>query len=238
MSGRSSRAPAPHSSPASSKNSASRSLKKRRTRATMETLVSIGLVQLIAVISPGPSFLITVRTAAARSSLDGVKVALGLGAGAVTWAAAALLGLNLVFQQFPWLYFAMKLGGALYLLWLAFQMLRHAAEPLKLDGAVEASEHGHFLRGYLTQVSNPKVVVFFASIFMSMLPNDMPGWMSVALLAVVGCNDFTWYSIVALFFGSPPVRSFYLGAKAWIDRAIGLCLGGLGLRLLWLAVRD
>ena len=60
----------------------------------METLVSIGLVQVLAVISPGPSFLITVRTAAARSSLDGLKVALGLGAGAITWAAAAMLGLG------------------------------------------------------------------------------------------------------------------------------------------------
>lgn len=204
----------------------------------METLVSIGLVQVLAVISPGPSFLITVRTAAARSSLDGLKVALGLGAGAITWAAAAMLGLNLVFQQLPWLYFAMKFGGALYLLWLAFQMLRHAAEPLKFDGTLEASDGNHFLRGYLTQISNPKVMVFFASIMLSMLPHEVPVGTSIALLIMVGCIDFAWYASVALFFGSPPVRTFYLDTKAWIDRIIGLCLGALGLRLMWMAVRD
>jgi threonine/homoserine/homoserine lactone efflux protein len=49
------------------------------------TLLSIGLVQLLAVMSPGPSFLITARTAVAQSRADGVKVALGLGAGTVVW---------------------------------------------------------------------------------------------------------------------------------------------------------
>ena len=204
----------------------------------LELLLPIALVQTLAVISPGPSFLITVRTAAARSATDGLKVAVGLGAGAITWAAAALLGLSIVFQQLPWLYFAMKFGGALYLLWLAFQMLRHAAEPLKLDGTVEASDGNHVLRGYLTQISNPKVVVFFASIMLSMLPSEVPASTSVALLIMVGCIDFSWYALVALFFGSSPVRAFYLRAKAWIDRAIGVCLGALGLRLLWMAVQD
>ena len=51
----------------------------------LTTLVSIGLVQLLAVISPGPSVRITARAAVAQSRLDGVKVALGLGAGTVIW---------------------------------------------------------------------------------------------------------------------------------------------------------
>ena len=202
----------------------------------MEILVSIGLVQLLATISPGPSFLITVRTAVAGSRLDGMKVAIGLAAGAVTWAAATVLGLHLLFQHSPWLYLTMKIGGALYLLWIAVQMLRFAAEPLKLDGAVETRDRQHFFRGYFTQISNPKVVVFFASIFMVMLPHDVPPWMSLMLIVIVGCNDFIWYTIVALSFGAPPVRRFYLGAKAWIDRAIGLALATLALRLLWTAV--
>lgn len=43
------------------------------------------------------------------------------------------------------------------------------------------------------------------------------------------------YTVVALFFGSGPVRNFYLRAKAWVDRVTGLFLGALGLRLLWSA---
>src|SRR3954463_895770 len=98
------------------------------------TLLSIGLVQLLAVISPGPSFLITARTAVAQSRTDGVKVALGLGTGTVLWAVAALLGLNVLFRALPPLFIAMKILGAVFLFWIAFQIFRHAADPIALEG--------------------------------------------------------------------------------------------------------
>lgn len=198
------------------------------------TLLSIGLIQLLAVISPGPSFLITARTAVAHSRLDGIKVALGLGAGTVIWSSAALLGLNAVFHAVPVLFIAMKLAGALFLLYIAFMIFRHAAEPLKIDVAADAVGNP-FVKGFLTQISNPKVAVFFGSIFIAMLPAQVPLWMTVALIAMVSFNEVWWYTVVSLFFGSGPVRAFYLRAKVWIDRVTGLFLGALGLRLLWSA---
>lgn len=197
-------------------------------------LLSIGAVQLLAVISPGPSFLITARTAVARSRADGVKVALGLGAGTVIWSSAALLGLNAVFHAVPALFIAMKIMGALFLLWIAYHIFRHAAEPLEMDKA-SAATGDPFTQGFLTQISNPKVAVFFGSIFIAMLPTQVPLWMTLALIGIVTFNEIWWYCVVALFFGAGPVRRFYLRAKAWIDRITGLFLGALGLRLLWSA---
>ena len=197
----------------------------------MNVLLSIGLVQLLAVISPGPSFLITARTAVSRSRLDGVKVALGLGAGTVIWASAAVLGLHVVFESLPFLKSIMQLSGAAFLVWIACMIFRHAAEPLQLEG--DAATGNPFWQGFLTQISNPKVVVFFGSIFIAMLPADVPLWMSLALIFIVSFNEVWWYSAVALFFGAGPVRAFYIRAKAWIDRVTGLFLGFLGLRLAW-----
>ncbi len=201
------------------------------------TLASIGLVQLMAVISPGPSFLITARTAVSRSRLDGMKVALGLGAGTVIWASAALLGLNALFKAVPALFMVMKAGGALFLLWIAYQIFRYAAEPLDMEAGGGAAADSPFWRGFLVQIGNPKVAVFFGSIFIAMLPADVPPWMIVALIALVTFNEVWWYCVVALFFGAGPVRGFYLDAKKWIDRVTGLFLGALGLRLLW-GLRD
>lgn len=203
------------------------------------TLLSIGLVQLLAVISPGPSFLITARTAVAQSRADGIKVALGLGAGTVVWSSAALLGLNVLFHAVPVLFLAMKIAGACFLLWIAYAIFRHAAEPISLgaEGREAAGLHP-FLKGFLTQISNPKVVVFFGSIFIAMLPANVPLWMMLALIAIVSFNEVWWYSAVALFFTAKPVREFYLRTKPWIDRATGLFLGALGLRLLWSAIRE
>src|SRR5689334_9462719 len=96
-------------------------------------LATIGFVQLLAVMSPGPSFLITARTAIARSRADGLKVALGLGAGTIVWSTAALLGLHFLFRQFHWLFIGMKVAGALYLLWIAGQIFWHAADPIEMS---------------------------------------------------------------------------------------------------------
>lgn len=198
-------------------------------------LITIAAVQILAVISPGPSFLITARTAVTRSRLDGVKIALGLGAGTVIWSSAALLGLNALFHVMPPLFVAMKILGALFLLWIAYQIFRHAKAPLDMDAGADKAG-SPFLKGFLVQISNPKVVVFFGSIFVAMLPAQVPGWMVVALIAIVSFNEVWWYSLVALFFGAGPVRAFYLRAKAWIDRVTGVFLGVLGLKLLWGAV--
>src|SRR4029450_2790872 len=83
------------------------SLDGRRSQMTANLLIltTIGFVQLLAVMSPGPSFLITARTAIARSRADGVKVALGLGAGTIVWSTAALLGLHFLLRQFHCLFF-------------------------------------------------------------------------------------------------------------------------------------
>ncbi len=199
----------------------------------LSTLASIGLVQLLAVISPGPSFLITARTAVVQSRADGVKVALGLGAGTVIWSSAALLGLNVIFHVVPMLFIAMKIAGALFLLWIAYQIFLHAADPIEIETSKGEVLPNPFVKGFLTQISNPKVAVFFGSIFIAMLPSDVPVWMMMALIGIVTFNEVWWYTVVALFFGAGPVRQFYIRAKVWIDRVTGLFLGVLGLRLLW-----
>lgn len=198
------------------------------------TLLPIGFIQLLAVISPGPSFLITARTAVAQSRRDGIKVALGLGAGTVIWSSAALLGLNAVFHAVPVLFMTMKIAGALFLLYIAFMIFSHAADPLDLEGVSQRLPNP-FVKGFLTQISNPKVAVFFGSIFIALLPAQVPLWMTLALIFIVSFNEVWWYSVVSLFFGSRPVRAFYLKAKVWVERITGLFLGALGLRLLWSA---
>jgi RhtB (resistance to homoserine/threonine) family protein len=196
-------------------------------------LLTIGAAQMVAVISPGPSFLVTARTAVAQSRWEGIKIALGLSAGTVVWAGAALFGLHFLFQSVPLLFTAMKIAGAVFLIWIAWQIFVHASEPIEIETQESAPSSNSFQRGLWVQLSNPKVMVFFGSIFIAMLPDNPPLWLLFALLALVTFNEFWWYTLVALFFGAGPVRSFYLRAKPWIDRITGIFLGILGIRLLW-----
>jgi threonine/homoserine/homoserine lactone efflux protein len=154
--------------------------------------------------------------------------------GALVWAAAALFGLQALFARFDWLHLAFRIGGAIYLVYLAVQLWRHARDPLPeiaVGGAVRTTGWQGFLRALLLQLSNPKIMVFFGSIFLSLLPAQSPGWLDGTALAIVAVNEFTWFALLALLFSGEGARAFYRRVKLWLDRLMGGVLGLLGLKL-------
>lgn len=112
---------------------------------------------------------------------------------------------------------------------------RHARDPLP-EVAAGGTDHmtgwHGFMRALMLQLSNPKIMVFFGSIFLSLLPQNPPPWMEVAVLAIVAVNEFCWFALLALLFSGGPARAFYRRAKVWIDRVMGGVLGALGARLI------
>src|SRR5262245_492054 len=145
-------------------------------------LAGLAVVHLLAVASPGPSTMLVVQTAAVAGRRGGLLSAFAMMVGAVAWASAALFGLQVLFARFEWLYAAFQLAGAVYLIYLAIMLWRHAREPLpELPGVSAAAAMGWpgFARALLLQLSNPKIMVFFGSIFLSVLPQHMPVWMEV-----------------------------------------------------------
>lgn len=205
-------------------------------------LLGIAGAMTVGAMSPGPSFVMVARTAV-TSRADGLAAALGMGAGGLVFAIAALAGLQAAFLAVPALYLAIKgLGGA-YLVYLGFRIWRGARQPLAVAQEADASQRPQgrgrrtFLLGLATQVSNPKTAVVYASIFAAFLPREVPLVLALAVPAVIFCIETGWYSIVALALSSAAPRSAYLRYKVWIDRAAGGVMGLLGLRLVWSAVR-
>ena len=89
-----------------------------------------------------------------------------------------------------------------------------------------------FTTAMLTQLSNPKTIVVYASIFAALLPKAVPVELLLALPVGVFLVEAGWYAIVALAFSARQPRKVYIAAKAWIDRAAGAVMAGLGLRLI------
>lgn len=196
-------------------------------------LAGLAVVHLLAVASPGPSTVLVIQTAAVSGRRAGLLAAFAMMLGALAWAAAALYGLQILFARFDWLYVAFRIGGAAYLLYLAFMLLRHAGAPLpEADpAAVRAGAWQGFLKALLLQLSNPKVMVFMGSIFVSLLPAQPPAWMDATVLAIVAVNEFTWFALLALLFSGETARAFYRRTKLWLDRFMGGALALLGLKL-------
>ena len=198
-------------------------------------LLGLAVVHILAVASPGPSTVLVVQTAAV-SRRGGLIAAFAMMLGAVAWAAAALYGLQALFAHFAWLHLVFRIAGGLFLIWLAVMIWRHARDPLPEIAAPAPGGDGRiFVRALLLQLSNPKIMVFFGSIFLSILPQDLPGWMQAAVLALVAFDEFTWFSLLALMFSGSTARAFYRRAKFWLDRVMGGALALLGLRLALLS---
>ncbi|WP_307644788.1 LysE family translocator [Variovorax boronicumulans] len=211
---------------------------------TTLSLLGIAGAMTVGAMSPGPSFVMVARTAVASRS-DGLAAALGMGAGGLVFAIAALAGLQAAFLAVPGLYLAIKGFGGAYLIYLGFRIWRGARQPLAMTQDADAPSTRRrgrgrrtFLLGLATQVSNPKTAVVYASIFAAFLPREVPLVLALAVPAVIFCIETGWYAIVALALSSAAPRSAYLRYKVWIDRAAGGVMGLLGLRLVWSAVRE
>ncbi len=200
---------------------------------TLAAFVSVVLIHLLAAMSPGPSFVVAVRMAAADGFRVAAALALGFGLGAALWAAAAMAGLALLFQVAPWLFTALKIVGGAFLLWIALQMWRHARDPLPVaaPGTPARTPASAVRFGFLTFAANPKTAAFFGAVFVGLVPAEA-GWpVRAALLAAIFVNECAWYLVVARVFSLPRARDAYLRLKTAVDRGFGGLIAAFGLKI-------
>jgi len=202
-------------------------------------ILAIMLAILVGAISPGPSFLLVARISLSQSRAHGLASALGMGMGGMILATLAVIGLQALFMQVDWLYMAFKIGGGAYLVYLGFLLWRGARQPLAA-AAANPSRSGvcrTFLLALATQLSNPKTVIFYSSVFAALLPAAPSTGTMILLPALLFLVEGGWYAAVALAFSTSKPRAAYLSAKGWIDRIAGAVMAGLGLRLIFGSAR-
>lgn len=201
----------------------------------LSALAGVLAALTVGVISPGPSFVMVARTAVSSSRANGLAAALGMGAGGVVFALAALLGLQAVLLAVPSLYLVLKIAGGIYLAYLGVRIWASARQPLVVPGEATGNSapwSKSLALGFVTQVSNPKTAIVYASVFAAFLP-AAPSWgFDIALVAVVFAIEAGWYATVALALSSERPRRAYLRFKAAIDRMAGGVMMLLGLKLV------
>ena len=119
---------------------------------------------LLLAATPGADMALFLSRTLAGGRAEGFAAQAGANAGLMVHTFAAALGLSALLAASAQIYEAVKIAGALYLLWLAFQAIRHgSALKLKADGAARGGVRGAFLNGLLINLTNPKIVLFFVT---------------------------------------------------------------------------
>lgn len=199
-------------------------------------ILSIAVALTLGAMSPGPSFILVARTSLAVSRRNGLAAAVGMGVGGVFFSTIALLGLLAILTAVPLLHLALKVLGGTYLVYVGYRIWRGARQPIVLESTSlqnrPTQAWSSFVLGLVTQVSNPKTAVVYASVFASLLPRYIPPSVLVVLPIMVFAIETIWYSVVALALSSSTQRARYLASKAWIDRTAGAIMSLLGLKLI------
>lgn len=217
---------------------------KQGSRYMPELTAIIGITTALAIgaASPGPSFVMVARTAAASTRGNGLCAALGMGIGGLIFAVASLLGLHGVLLAVPSLYGGLKIAGGVYLAYLGVRIWRGAGAPLA--GALPEHPAGpaaagrSLALGLATQLSNPKTAIVYASVFAAFLPPNASPAFNFAVAGSVFLIEAGWYSLVAIALSSAGPRAAYLRLKAPLDRAAGGILFALGVKLVLAADRS
>lgn len=195
-------------------------------------VLSVWAVDFVALVSPGPNFLMVTQTAMRRSRHYALMVALGIASGSAVWGTAVAVGLSAMFGVVPWLHTALKIGGAAYLMYLGTRLWRNDQVQHEVDLSPERSLLGAYSRGLLTNILNPKSAAYYGSVFALFFPPGTPAWVLAASIALISLTSVLWHTVVAVLFSTDRVRRAYGGLRGVINRVAGVVMTGFGVRLL------
>ncbi|MGX1125158.1 LysE family translocator [Pseudomonas sp. HLS-6 TE3448] len=197
--------------------------------------LTVALIHLLAVASPGPDFAVVVRESVTHGRRAGTWTAFGVGTAIFLHVGYSLLGIGLIVSQSIMLFNALKWLAAAYLLYIGFKALR--ARPAKPGSdevqaaTVERTPRGAFVAGFMTNGLNPKATLFFLSLFTVVINPHTPLLVQAGYGVYLALATGLWFCLVAMLFSQQRVRAGFARMGHWFDRAMGAVLVALGIKI-------
>jgi threonine/homoserine/homoserine lactone efflux protein len=189
---------------------------------------------LVLIVTPGQDMMLVMSRSVTQGAAAGVATAAGVSVGLVSHTVLATLGLGAILRTSDWLFLAVKFVGAAYLLYLGIGLLLTRRSDLALRSAAQRPLAKLFLEGALSNLSNPKIAIFyFAFLPQFVSPAAQHPTLTVLALGLAfALLTFLVKGPVGVFAGA---LSGWLRARAgvltWVHRSSGAILAGLGVRL-------
>ncbi|HZH52351.1 MAG TPA: LysE family translocator [Microvirga sp.] len=204
----------------------------------MSTFLAFLSLAAIVIITPGPDTAITIRNTLFAGRTGGMMTALGIASGQAIWALATSAGIVAILLASEPLFLAIKYAGAAYLIFLGLQALREAIRPSAAAATGEErptrtlSAVAAFRQGVISDLGNPKMAVFFASLLPQFVPAENATFISFLLLGLIfALMTLAWlilYAIVVSKIGDVLRRP---AVRRWIEGVTGSVLIALGVRV-------
>lgn len=206
----------------------------------MSSFLAFLSISVLVIVTPGPDTAITIRNTLLGGRVGGIFTALGIAAGQTIWALATSVGIVALLLASEPVFLATKYAGAVYLVYLGIQALRAAIRPSEdahpASGAPRPTRQltpfVAFRQGVISDLGNPKMAVFFASLLPQFVPAGSATVSALLSLGLVFAGmTFAWltfYAIVIARLGDLLRRP---AIRRGLEGVTGVVLIGLGLRV-------
>jgi len=201
----------------------------------LETLLAFVVVSAVVICTPGQDTALTIRNTLSGGRGSGIATALGVSAGQAVWTVAASAGVVALLTASEPVFHALKLVGAAYLVYLGAQSLWAALARRTQEHAVRSaaplSPARAMRQGVLSNLGNPKMAVFFASLLPQFAPEGSSSFAVLLMLGFLFCAmTLAWLSLYAVAI-SRLGRLVTTTVRRTLDAVTGVVLVALGYRL-------
>ncbi len=207
-------------------------------------LATLAGVHVVALMSPGPDVALVVQNATRYGRQTGVYIALGLSFGILLHSLLSLTGISYLVHQQPVLFAILQFCGGSYLLYLGVGALKAtfshwkntSAAPAEDSALLLSNKRQAFSRGFMTNILNPKALVFFVSLMSTLVPASMSlTGKSIALLILWGLS-LIWFATLAWMLSTERLQAKLHSVSRYIDLLCGAVFSLIGFMILWQSI--
>ena len=198
-------------------------------------IAAVGFIHLVALVSPGPDFVVVCRNSLLYSRTIGIYTAVGFGLGICIHISYAVFGLSWLIANNELIFTVIQYLGAFYLMLIGIQSLRSFQSQIGQETTTSSSRISPFRAvriGFITNALNPKATLFFLGLFSTML-NPTVGELTLVVIAVLlVVTTILWFSLVALLISHSRFTTVLKRYEKTAHQFFGVLLIGIGVIIL------
>ena len=200
--------------------------------------LTVAVAHFLALLSPGPDFVLVVKSAIKNDSKNVIGIALGIASANALYIALCLVGVGSILATSVTTMIVLKVIGGVFLIYLALQaLLASKSSNSNLDiqedtNPTETTFIKEFFIGFLSGALNPKNLLFYLSLFTVVLTPDVGFAFKLALGIWMTSVVFLWDLSIIFLLSRPKVRSKFTKAAFYIDKVTGVILGVIGIAIV------
>lgn len=201
----------------------------------MSILLGIALLHFLAQLTPGPDVLLLSKIAVSQGRIPALFAVAGITLGIVVWIAVTLTGFSVLLKKWAWFQQVIMAFGAVFLFKMGFAMVKSFIHYLKNKNQFEFDDQSHdapisnfkyFTQGFITNMINPKAVIYFASVFSIALKSAEVQTLKIPLAILITIETFLVFTLLVWLLSTAKIKAYYQKYASYIDGIAGVLFIG------------